>query len=83
MCTPGEDRCRYNERRGDKYYCLIKEHYERTGSKPRGVPDKYFSDWLRECRPFPDPDEPGHVPPIFDVKKTWPRCGYEVVEVED
>ena len=83
MCRPGEDRCRFNVLQDDgTYVCSIKAEYMRTGKKPSGVPIRLFNYWLRECAPFPNPEDPSHCPPICDLK-VWPRCGYKVVKVSD
>jgi len=74
--NPKRTACRYLEGQpGGKYACIVK----RDRLRPPDIPQWVYDYWLKECLPFPDPNRPAHVPPIYHLPK---GCGFRMVRVD-
>jgi len=68
--------CIYLEEQSDgRYKCLIKAGEIDFDGLSENV-RKYY---LRECLPYPNPDDPAHCPPRHELPE---GCGYRMVGVE-
>lgn len=66
--------CIYLEKQLDgRYNCLIKTGEIDFDGLSKNVRNYY----LRECLPFPNPQDLGHCPPKFHLLE---KCGYGMVE---
>lgn len=80
MLNRAKTRCKYCVKVGDKYICEI------TAGKFGDVPDENMIEiipeqdykyWKEECRPFPDPNNEDHRPPIFKLPS---KCTFRIVK---
>ena len=75
--------CIYLEKTGDIYVCKIQASakfgdFTRV-RRPSWVPKIHWEYWLRECKPYPDPDSDAHVPPVHQLLE---GCGFRMVKID-
>ena len=80
MKRPDEDYCRFAvKQENGTFSCRIKELFDYKNPKcPDSVPVKFFKYWWNECRPYPDPNDPAHVPPRHKLPD---KCSFRMVKV--
>ena len=70
--------CKYIYRQDDLIFCEIRQAVEGGDDEfLELIPEKDLKYWENECRDYPDPDEPAHLPPGYNLPS---RCSYELKE---
>ena len=89
----GQYRCKFLKQQDSIFICEITAGLfsgEKHGSikigsnykrKPNGdlqeITQEMYDYWLNECKSFPNPNDPAHCPPAYNLPST---CGFTMVE---
>lgn len=68
--------CAYLFEEGNKWLCEIRQAYDEGDTEfIEMLPDRVREYYLRECKDYPDPEKPAHMPPRY---KLLDGCGFRV-----
>ena len=56
------------------------EIYDEPEAMREAIPKEDYAYWLNNCEPYPDPKDPGHLPPRHELPEA---CTYKLRKYQD